>query len=284
MKICPNCDYETFDNLETCGGCTQSIHNIRPEFFTIVDFVKKNSELYAVIGIFLGLFQYFVISSNPIVRSVSIIPLFVSIFLMLSLISKGYRIVNTQPFQNIQERYFNTNSFELWVFSAINVLLIVGLVGSTGIEYVLSICLLGTIAVIIIIYVRRIGHGHPINTFLLNIVGIFLFEIGLIILKFILPYVLTTSDPTLFFWGLMIPVSFFFFGVGSLFAAIFISEWMMVTEAQTPAQHQVSIARLCEAFSQYFQPFRDSTSIQMFTGLDILGGILIICLYSNGVL
>jgi len=284
MKVCPNCDYENFDNLDICDGCHESIHDIRSEFFTIVDFVKKNSALYAVIGIFLGLFRYFVASSNSIVRSVSLIPLFVSVFLMFSLIIKGYRIVDTQPFQNIQERYINSNSFELWVFSAINICLIIGLVVSSGTEYVLSICLLGTISLAVILYVRRIAHGHPINTFLLNVMGVLAFEIGLVILKFILPYVISTTDPTIFFWALMIPLSFLFIGLGSVMAGLFISEWLMITEAQTPTQHQMSMARLHEEFSQYIQPFRDSILIRMFTGLVILCGIFLVCLYSKGIL
>jgi len=284
MKVCPNCDYENFDNLDICNGCHESIHEIRSEFFTIVDFVKKNSALYAVIGIFLGLFQYFVVSSNLTVRSVSLVPLFFSVYLMISLIKKGYQIVDTQPFQHIRNRYANSNTFELWVFSAINFFLIVGLVASTPIEYVLCFCLLGAISLVIIIYVRRITHDHPINTFLLNVLSVLFFEIGLVLLKFVLPQVKYITDPTIFYWALIIPLSFLFVGLGSIMSSLFICEWLMITEAQTRTQYHLSMARLREEFYEYFQPFRDSTSIQMFTGLAILGGIFLICLYSKGIL
>lgn len=284
MKNCPDCDFENFENFDLCDGCGRDIRNVRHEFFTIVGFVKKNSELYAAIGIFLGLFQYFVISTNQIVRSVSLIPLFFSGFLMFSLIIKGNQIVETQPFNNPRNRFFNSNSFELWVFLAINTFLIIGLVGSTGTEYILSICLLGASSLAIFIFVRRISSTDGINTFSLNIFAFLLIEVGLFALKFILPYVRTTSDPTIFFWGLMTPLSFLFFGFGSLVASLFISEWLAVTEMRTLDQRELSFARLHEEMIQYVQPFTERTSIQVLTGITILGAIILGCLYSNGIL
>lgn len=283
MKICPNCDFENFENQQNCDGCGQSIQNIRPEFFTITDFIKKNSEVYAVIGIFLALFEYFFKSQNPTVNVVSLFPLFVAIYLMFSLIIKGNRIVRSQPYDNTYNRYFNPNSFELWVFLSINVSLIVGLILSTGTQYILSICLLGCIAIIFIIFVRRISNERDITvlSIWLNLIGILFIEIGWLAFQFSLPSIKNITDPAIFFWTLMIPLSILFFGFGTFAANMFIGTWILITGGQRNVDNniQYSWASLRAEFIQYFQTIENCIWMKLFLGMIMLLGIGILSIY-----
>lgn len=285
MKICPNCDFENFDNPQNCNGCGQPIQNIRPEFFTITDFIKKNSEVYAVIGIFLALFEYFFKSQNPIVNVVSLFPLFVAIYLMFSLIIKGNRIVRSQVYDNPFNRYFNPNSFELWVFLSINVSFIVGLILMTGTPYILSICLLGCIAIICIIFVRRISNERNITTLSiwLNLVGIFYIEVGWLVFQYFFPSIKSITDPTILFWTLMIPLSILFFGIGTFLANMFIGTWIIITGGQRNIDNniQYSWASLRTEFFQYINTIENSIWMNLFLGMIVLLGIGIVSIFLN---
>ncbi len=283
MKICPNCDFENFDNVQNCDGCRQPIQTIRPEFFTITDFIKKNSEVYAVIGIFLALFEYFFKSLNPTVNVVSLFPLFVAIYLMFSLIIKGNRIVRSQTYDNSYNRYFNPNSFELWVFLSINVSLIVGLIMSTGTQYILSICLLGCIAIIFIIFVRRIANERNITilSIWLNLIGILFIEIGWLVFQFIFPGIKDIPDPLLFWILMMIPLSILFFGIGTFVANMFIGTWILITEGQRNVDNniQYSWESLRAEFIQYFQTIENNIWMKLFSGVIVLLGVGILSIF-----
>ena len=163
MKICPNCNYENFSNPNFCEGCGQDLHLVRPEFFTIVNFIKKNSEVYAVFGILIALFQYFFTSQDSNVKIISLFPLFISGYLLLSLLIKADQIVDTQSFENSYNRYFNENSFEFWIFLSINLAFFVGLILSTGPNYYLPIFLLGIVTIFLIIFSRKITYITKTN-------------------------------------------------------------------------------------------------------------------------
>jgi uncharacterized protein (DUF983 family) len=283
MKKCPNCNFENFLNTEYCEGCGESIQNVRTDFFTIIDFIKKNSEIYAVIGIFLGLFQFFFSSSDSNVKIISLFPLLVSIYLMFALILKGNQIVRTQTYENPFNRYFNANSFELWVFLSINIALVLGLIWSTGTQFVLSICLLGVTVLTFILLIRRLSNSRNITTLTiwLNLFGLFLLEIGWLIFLFSIPTLKTLTDPTLWFWTLMIPLSLLFFGIGTFLANMFIGTWIFLTESQQILENQIpySFESLREEFRQYIQIFDDTLSMKIFSGLIILLAIGILCIY-----
>jgi type IV secretory pathway VirB3-like protein len=281
MKICPNCDFENFDNLQNCDGCGHSIQNIRPEYFTIIDFIKKNSEVYAVIGIFLALFQYFFSSQDPNVKLVSLFPLFVSIYLLFSLIIKGDRIVNSQLYENTFNRYFNANSFQFRIFLFINASLFIGLILNVGTHYFLSICIIGSIAVTFVIFIRKIldEWNLSIISIWLNLLGIFFIETGWLIFQFFLPFIKNPTDPTLFYWTLMIPLFFLGIGIGIFLANMFIGIWMITTETQRNRDNQIHYtwASLRQEFTQYLQI--SDIRMTLFLGLIILLGIGILSIF-----
>lgn len=287
MKICPNCNFENFDNPQNCHGCGQTVQNIRPEFFTITDFIKKNSEVYAVIGIFFALFEYFFKSSSQIVNIVSLFPLFVAIYLMFSLIIKGNRIVRSQIYENPFNQYFNPNSFELWVFLAINVSFIIGLILSTGSPYILSICLLGCIAIICIIFVRRISSERDITTLSIwfNLVGIFFMEVGWLAFQYFLPTIKSITDPSVLFWTLMIPLSILFFGIGTFLANMFIGAWILITGGQRDIDNntQYSWESLRAEFIQYVNAIQNSIWMNLFLGVIVLLAIGILSIFLNSI-
>lgn len=282
MKICPNCKFENFYNTEYCDGCGEPIHNVRTEFFTIVDFIKKNAEIYAVIGIFLGLFQYFFSSTDSNVKIISLFPLLVSIYLMFALFLKGDQIVRTQTYANPSDQYFNVNSFELWVFLSINIALILGLIWSTGTQFVLSICLLGMMVLAFIIFIRRLSNSRntTVLTIWLNLVGLFFLEIGWLTFQFLIPTLKTLTDPTLWFWTLMIPLSLLFFGAGTFASNMFIGAWMVVTQGQQISANQrfYFFESLRQEFRQYIQIFNDTLQMKIFLGVIILLAIGILCI------
>jgi len=284
MKICPNCDFENFDNLQNCDGCGQLIQNIRPEFFTIIDFIKKNSEIYAVIGIFLGLFKYFFSSEDLNVKLVSLFPLFVSIYMMFSLVVKGNRIVISQSYENPFNRHFNSNSFEFLIFLSINITLFFGLIWSTGTQYFLSICLLGCIAIIFVIFGRRISRSSnerdlTAMSIWLNLLMIFFLEVGWLLFQIFLPLISNPTDPMLFYWTLMIPLIFLFFSIGTAFASMVIGGWMIITGRQRNVESQIqySWVSLREDFSRYIHTF--DIHMTLFLGLIILIGIGILSIF-----
>lgn len=283
MKICPNCKFENFFNTEYCEGCGNSIHNVRTEFFTIVDFIKKNAEIYAVIGIFLGLFRYFFSSTDSNVKIISLFPLFVSIYLMFALFLKGDQIVRTQIYANTVDPYLNVNSFELWVFLSINIAFILGLIWCTGTQFILSICLLGIIALIFIIFIRRLSNLNNITvlTIWLNLLGLFFIEIGWLTFQSLIPIIGTITDPTLWFWTLMIPLSLLFFGAGTFVANMFIGAWIVATQGPQISSNPTyySSESLRQVFHQYIQIFNDTLKMKIFLGGIILLAIGILCIY-----
>jgi len=288
MKICPNCDFENFKDSEYCEGCGRSIHNIRQEFFTITDFIKKNSQVYAVIGIFLVLFQYFFSSQDANVKGISLFPLFVSFYLMASLIDKGDRIVISQSYENTFNRYFNSNSFEFLIFLSINVSLILGLIWSTGTQYILSICSLGCIAIIFVVFKRKISRisnesALTAMSIWLILLMVFFVEVGWLVFQIVLPLIKNPTDPVLFYVTLMIPLILIFLGIGTASANMFIGGWMFIRGRQRDVENkkQYSWASLREEFSHYHKPFQDDIHMTFFFGLIILLGIGIFCIFFN---
>jgi hypothetical protein len=285
MKVCPNCNYDNFNNVENCEGCGQPIRSIRPETFNIVDFTKKNSDLYAVIGIFLALFEYLINNSDSTVRAISLCPLFISAYLLFALISKGNNIVRSQHYEGTDNQYFNENSFEFWIFLSINVLFLIGLVWSAGSQYTLSICLLGAITIAFVAFGRRISNmrrlgdaaTHERNltamSIWFNLIGIFLLELGWLVFQILLPSIKHPTDPTIFYFSLIIPLAILFFGIGTLLANMFIGGWMILTDAQRiiDTNIQFSWASLENEFAQYFQTFvRDRRMIIFFVVIVLL--------------
>jgi len=286
MKICPNCDFENFKYPEYCEGCGQSIHNIRPEFFTITEFIKKNSQVYAIIGIFLGLFQYFFSSQDANVKGISLFPLFVSFYLMSSLIEKGNQIVSSQSYENSFNRYFNSNSFEFLIFLSINVSLIIGLIWSTGTQYILSICSLGCMAIIFVIFGRKISRisnesDLTAMSIWLILLMIFFVEVGWLVFQIVLPLIKNPTDPVLFYVTLMIPLILIFLGIGTASANMFIGGWVIITGGQRDVENkrQYTWALLREEFSHYQNPFQNDIRMTLFLGLIILLGIGILSIF-----
>ena len=280
MKICPNCNFDNFDNPEYCEGCGQLIHNIRQEFFTITDFIKKNSQVYAVIGIFLVIFKYFFSSQDATVKGISLFPLFVSFYLMSSLINKGNRIVISQSYENSFNRYFNSNSFEFLIFLSINVSLIIGLIWSTGTQYILSICSLGCIAIIFVIFGGRISRisNESVLTAMsiwLILLMIFFVEVGWLVFQIVLTLIKNPTDPVQFYVTLMIPLILIFLGIGTASANMVIGGWIIITGRQHDVENkrQYSWTSLREEFSHYHNPFQDNIRMTIFLGLIILLGI-----------
>lgn len=293
MKICPNCNYENFSNPNFCEGCGQDLHLVRPEFFTIVNFIKKNSEVYAVFGILIALFQYFFTSQDSNVKIISLFPLFISGYLLLSLLIKADQIVDTQSFENSYNRYFNENSFEFWIFLSINLAFFVGLILSTGPNYYLPIFLLGIVTIFLIIFSRKITYITKTNhqellTFStrLNLLAISLGEISFIVFQLLSNLIKQLTDPTIYIVTIMIPIIIFFFGIGTVIANMVISQYMLGTEMKQIVDNRIvySIEKIKIDLSSFVQTISNNRWNQIILVIDILLLAVIIVNYFYGIL
>jgi len=255
MKICPNCNFENFENCNSCEGCAQDISKVKSEHFTIISFLKKNSQIYAIFAIFVGLFRYFITSDDPNVKTISIFPLFIAGYLLLSLVIKGDRIVNTQSYENSISQYINPDSFEFWIFISINILFLLGLFWSAGPNYSIEFVILGAITLMIIIFGRKISSERSKNDFNLlttstffNFIGIFFVEGAIIVILMFSNSLHNLTDPTTVYLFLMIPLVLFFFGIGTLLANVFIGEYMMFAETQRIRENKIKYFLCCNFF------------------------------------
>ncbi len=196
---------------------------------------------------------------------------------MSSLLIKGTQIVISHPDENSFNRYFDANSFEFWIFMSLNISLIIGLIWSAGNQFILSICLLVSIAMIFVEFSRRLSNetGFTVMLMWLTLLPIFFIEVGWLVFQVLLTLIKNLTDPMLFFWAYMAPLFLLFLGIGTAYASMFILIWLIIAGRQRDVEIKTrcSWASLCEIFSHYRKPFQDDIRMTFFLGLIILMGI-----------
>ena len=124
MKICPCCNYENFKDQDFCERCGHSITNIQPENFNIAGYITQNYRIYAIIGIFVGLFSYLF---NSGIEYIGFVPLFIAIYLIFYLIEKSYNVVKFRKWNDNEDNLHFESFFHSFIFIIIHFIFIVAL-------------------------------------------------------------------------------------------------------------------------------------------------------------
>ena len=117
MKLCPNCQFENFENIDTCHRCKSSINAIKDEKFQMFEFIKMNSAIYVVIGVLLAFVNYSSKDVNSLRTGTTLVSAFLAILLLLLLTFKSLKY-RSQIHQDLHE------NLEIFTYIFINMFFI----------------------------------------------------------------------------------------------------------------------------------------------------------------
>lgn len=255
MKFCPNCEFENFNRADFCERCGSSLYNIQNEDFYFADFIKRNYQIYAIIGIFIVLFTYLFGNSDINVKNASIIPLLITIYLI------GFLMLKAGNYSSIRKDGEFEKRIELFAFLFIHVGLILGLIASVGTQYILSIGLLSGFFLALLVSVWR-GEIEDRLWKLLLIIVLFL-ELGLLFVLILPAFLHYFFDPTLFLYYAMIMYALLFFSIGGFFG------YLTITFIALLSHHDLSFPELFDEIMPENQIY------QLLAGIEILLGLII---------
>jgi hypothetical protein len=255
MKYCPYCEFENFTKTDFCEHCGQSLYNIQSEEFHFAEFIKRNYQIYAIIGIFIALFKYLFESSDTNVKNASLVPLLLSIYLI------GYLMVKSGRYSYLRDAGEFERKIELFVFLFLHLFFILGLIASVGTQYFLSISLLSGffLSLLALVWGGKIQDRY----WKIILIIVIFFEIPLLLLLILPTFLQFFDNPTLFFYYAMIMYALFFFSLGGFLANF------VVSIVSSLSHHNLNYPEIF-----YCEVTPENAKYQLLAGFEILFGII----------
>jgi len=182
MRICRYCDFENYSDGELCERCRQPIARIRHEFFNIGIFIKQNYQYYAIIGIFLVLYEFTIREDSANLEIFfGIIPLTVSIYLILYLVIKAGQIIISRQWQPAEKFIHIDNIFQFFIFALIHIALVLVPLASLPHEVRNYMGFLSATFLFLVLISSALHHEYHRKAFRILLTSILFFEVFILL-------------------------------------------------------------------------------------------------------
>jgi hypothetical protein len=223
MIVCPICKFENFNELDYCEKCGKPISCIKSESFHFAEFIRKNSQIYSVIGILIAVSAFLINLHNTTTDFIIFFMVLIITYLVLFLIQKGYKIVKTSHLveKNNYLHFLNVTHFYFYSFA--HLVLVYAMFYYIPDNLRIWIAAALGFFIVLLFTLQNLSAGKKLNPLLAILFTVFSIEIVLIqILSISFFASITDNGDFAFYYLWSIPVIFDFL-VGGIIAYVLLS-------------------------------------------------------------